>query len=208
MGGKFIVLGVIILILILVVYLMHDSELGKRMSKKARSAGKKVKEVKNKPSVEMVNAPKIYYKYNGERKYHEVEMSEKMFDIGQGSKRKLTLNDRKVEERHAEIVKRVKGGRVYYEFINYAKINPSEYYSKSEDRYYYLGYREGIELDVREAFYLGDTKIIIDNPMNNHIVGPTERVGKEQGSEETRTGSSRTERFASERVSNHREIDI
>ena len=58
MGGKFIVLGVIILILILVVYLMHDSELGKRMSKKARSAGKKVKEVKNKPSVEMVNVRK------------------------------------------------------------------------------------------------------------------------------------------------------
>lgn len=176
MSGKIIVFCVIVLILILVAYLFHDSEMMSEMKQSGKAVVKKVENAKEGRDIEITNGPIIQIKNPGEKGYHSVTVTKKEFKIGRNKNCDLTLDFKAVEDKHAIIIKRLKGDRVFFEFINYAKINPSEFFNKQKNKYEYLGYKDGVELEAREAFYVGDTKILITIPQSSHIPTDTERI--------------------------------
>lgn len=208
MSGKIVVLAVIVLIVVLVIYLMHDSGFIKDTKNPGEFIRDKIAQLKENREVEITNAPVLYVKNPGEQAYRKINVTKKKFIISSNKRSDLVLDSKKVEDRHAAIVKRIKGDRVFYEFINYAQTNPSEYYVKRKNAYYTLRKNAGVELDSREAFYVGDTKIIVVIPAAAHIPTDTESVGgKEYLGERTAYSHMGYER-PTERVVNRKEIDI
>lgn len=205
MSGKLIVLGVFVLIVLVVLVIMQGSELSKKMAKSGKKAGAKVKEIKEKKEVEILDGPEISVKPPGAKKYHSVKMRKKEFLISNGGKRNpdLVLEDPKVEGCHAVIKKRISDNRVWFELINYAKTNPTEYYNPAKKRYEYLSYKEAQELGPREYFCMGETKICIRIP-ESKITPPTELIkGKDQATDkESFAGKEKINRSPSERVIN------
>ena len=70
MSEKLIVAGVVLLILIVIIYMLHDSDLVREARKMAESAANKRDEAKEKGEVEIADAPVIKIKEPGEKKYH------------------------------------------------------------------------------------------------------------------------------------------
>ena len=191
MSEKLIVAGVVLLILIVIIYMLHDSDLVRGARKMAESAANKRDEAKEKGEVEIADAPVIKIKEPGEKKYHEKKMDRRECKIGRGDKNQIVLNDKKVEETHAKIEKKLIKERICYTMTNFSKINPVELYNRTKDQYEYLGYKEEVELDEKTVFYIGDTKILIILNQKKHTPSKTEWVvnepessSKSQSSEE------------------------
>lgn len=210
MSGKLVVFGVIILIVLVVLTVLQGSEFAGKVKKSVKKVWDKLGKLRRKTDIEITNAPTLQIKMPGSHKYQTVEVTKKKFKIGGGSEKDnhLLLNDAKVEIHHAAIEKKLKGDRVCYEFINYAKTNPSEYYNKRKKRYEYLGYNDRVELDPREAFYVGDTKIIVTLPVLNHLPTETEMVESDTGSYEEAASKETVNRSPSERVTSKSEIAL
>ena len=121
----------IILIGLLVAYLYHDSI--KDLIGKARNKRPVIKlknPFDNSPE-ELQNAPELYIKLPGWKKYQIYKMEKTPIVIG--SRRGVDLpiyDDKKVQPRHAKIRKVTNGNHTYYELINLAKINPTQYRNK------------------------------------------------------------------------------
>ena len=190
MTGKLIVAGVVILIIILLVYLFHDSGFVKTAGKNLQAVGEKVHAEKR--EVEITDEPLLKVKENSGKKY-QVKDRKKVFYIGYGSKNDLILDDAKVEEVHAKLEKKLKNEHVYFCLTNLSKTNPTEILNKAKDKYEYLGYKESIELDDKNAIYVGDTKILIMLKYN-HIPGQTERIvsGKAEEAKTVRKTAKKT----------------
>ena len=84
MSEKLIVAGVVLLILIVIIYMLHDSDLVRGARKMAESAANKRDEAKEKGEVEIADAPVIKIKEPGEKKYHEKKMDRRECKIGRG----------------------------------------------------------------------------------------------------------------------------
>ena len=179
MSEKLIVAGVVLLILIVIIYMLHDSDLVREARKMAESAANKRDEAKEKGEVEIADAPVIKIKEPGEKKYHEKKMDRRECKIGRGDKNQIVLNDKKVEETHAKIEKKLIKERICYTMTNFSKINPVELYNRTKDQYEYLGYKEEVELDEKTVFYIGDTKILIILNQKKHTPSKTEWVVNE-----------------------------
>lgn len=180
MAGRVIMALVILVVLVLGLYLIIDSNLADL----AGNAGiflKKLKKMFSKRQVELANAPVLRIREEGSGEYYEVNVDKKVFRIGSGKKNDLILSSAKVEDRHVVIYKQQKKDRVYYELVNYAKSNPVEHYIKSRDRYGYLRYKAGVELDTHETFYIGETKVIFNIPEYVHRSSKTERMCPDMG---------------------------
>ncbi len=179
--GGVLVFAIVAILVVLASYLMKDSGMIKEVKEAGQSVADKMKEG---DKLELINAPIIYYKSEGEKKYQKIKMLHKKFTIGSGPDNDLILDDKKVEKNHAVIQKKVKGTREYYEFVTYAKTNLSEYCSLEEGKYWKMRYKDGIELETcrenddahrrkdvyREIFYVGETKIVMDIPIRQHGV--------------------------------------
>lgn len=173
MYGKIIISLIVILIMILVVYLFGTKGTLKKL-KEIVGKGRKV--ICHQTELQVTGGPVIYVRPKGVKNYQKIKIREKEFPIGRLQNNKLVLNSPEVEKKHAVIRKVVKGDHVYFEFVNYARTNPTEYYNKRKDGYDTLRYKEGVELDAREAFFVGDVKIIITIPGLCHRPTETERV--------------------------------
>lgn len=173
MYGKIIISLIVILIMILVVYLFGTKGTMKKLKK---IAGKGRKVICRQTELRVTGGPVLYVRPNGKKTYQKIQIREKEFSIGRLQNNKLVLDSPEVEKKHAVIRKVVKGDHVYFEFVNFARTNPTEYYNKRRDGYDILRYKEGVELDAREAFYLGDVKMIISIPSLCHHPTQTERV--------------------------------
>lgn len=222
MSGKLIVAGIVILILIVAAYLFHDSDVIENVKKTGRSAARKMNEEKQKREIAITDAPEIRIKEPGEKRYRKAVMDKKEYRIGRSSKDDIILNDRKVQEGHARIEKKLTGDRVCYVLINLSRVNPVEVYNADKKRYEYLSYKEGIELDETTALYIGDTKLLITLYKNRHTPGNTERVFRQTSSSEVQSenfdtsGSSDTKTFKKQfrdrsesvRIVTRNELDI
>ena len=177
MIGKFIVFGVVSLMVVLAVCLFNVSDfVNYTIGCKDKIIGM-IKRIKEEKEVEISNGPILKVRFEGEKNYHETRVDKKEFKIGRGRRNNLSIDSKTVEEKHAVIYKRQKGSSVYYELVNYAKNNPVEYFNKRKQAYEYLGYKDGVKLDSREAFYIGDNKIIVSIPVITHSPTCTEYIG-------------------------------
>ncbi|GFI51213.1 hypothetical protein IMSAGC020_02423 [Lachnospiraceae bacterium] len=177
MIGKFIVFGVVSLMVVLTVWLLHDSDFVKYIIEYKGKIISVTKGKKEEKEVEISNGPVLWVRFEGQKNYYKAKVDKKEFRIGRGKKNNLSISSKTVEEKHAIIYKRQKGSSVFYELVNYAKSNPVEYYNKQKQVYEYLGYKDGVKLDAREAFYIGNNKIIVSIPVITHSPTFTEYVG-------------------------------
>ena len=183
----------IILIGLLVAYLYHDSI--KDLIGKARNK-RPVKKLKNpfdNSPEELQNAPMLYIKLPG-WKYKQKKKMEKT-PIVIGSRRGVDLpiyDDKKVQPRHAQIRKVTTGARTYYELINLAKINPTQYRNKltKNKDYEEMCYKDRQELGQDENFYVGDTKIHIKTPIGPHKHSDTESMEIDTENQKAKAGGS------------------
>lgn len=201
---KLIVLGVILVVVAVYAFLMRDSILARKTSQYVK---KRMDGIKGK-DIALVNAPIIYYKYPGENRYHKVEMTKKKFTIGRGSKCDLQLNDDRVEELHAILQKGQQGNRICYGYTNCAVINPSEYFVKKHNDYFNMERKEQVELDKKEAFYIGDVKVIIEIPKRKRELTGTEFAGVAEDRRTTNVARKFERRQSTQRIVSKDEIDI
>lgn len=181
MIGKFVVAAAVILVIAVMCYLFYDCGVFGNIKK---GFGKLSERVKGK-NVELADGPVLQIRETPEAAYRKMEVNRRAFKIGSGAGNDLSLSDKTVEEFHAAIYKRLKGNQVYYELINYSKTNPVQYYNKFIKKYEYLGYRDGIDLGSREIFYVGNTKIVITEPVS-HVPTDTEyfEMGRPSGKDD------------------------
>lgn len=184
MLAKIIMALVGILVVATVIHLVRDSEVfGER---KSFFQGITVSFDKLKPKTMVVGGPTICIREQGKKFYKKIKMHTQKFIIcGPDAKEKfsradniIVIDDPTVEKKHVEIIKRCKDEEVYYELINYGKINPVYYYNHEDDDYKPLAHKQGIQLKERDAFYVGNVKMIITIPTNVYKPSQTERIGK------------------------------
>lgn len=106
----------------------------------------------------------IGYRKAEEQEYKEVVMKEEEFCIGRGKGNDLVLESDLLELRHVVISKKTEENRTYFELRNYSKINPVEFFNRRIGKYEFLDYKERVELEDRDVFYIGDIKIRIVFP--------------------------------------------
>lgn len=201
MLSKFVVLGMVVLILILVAYLLHDSKLLKSVKK--NDLPDKVRKINQ---VKILNGPMIYYKCPGDREYHQIQMTNKIIKIGRSAKNDIILDDESVEEVQASIEKKIVDNKVYYEFVDLSKYNPVEYFNQAKHIYEYVGFKRGVILDANEAFYIGETKLIVKCPHKEHKTSSSMRyiLDQNEKSYEKRSEKYR-DAFYEKKPEQHRE---
>lgn len=167
----------VMLIVALCCYLVHDSAFAGLVVSSTRTVIKRAKKA-GRPSkaVKIANGPVVMIKSPGDYVYSSVTLEKDSVKIGRSPKNDIVLDDATVESVHARIDKKMKGNKVYYEFINLSKRNPAENLNQKARDYEYLGYRRGKILDDSEVFYIGNTKIIFKTPVKNHMVSKTDRL--------------------------------
>lgn len=176
MIGKLIIFMVVALMVVLMFCLLRGSELTAYIRGCRDKFIEAMQRKKEEREVKILNGPVLRIRFEGRKRYCEVKVESKEFWIGRGRKSALPISSKTVEKKHAVIYKRQKGNDVYYELVNYAKSNPVEYFNKQKQTYEYLGYKDGVKLDAREAFYVGENKIIVLVPVNAHLPTSTEYI--------------------------------
>ena len=177
MFNSIIVIGIVVLIGVLSWYLLHDVPAVKQFFKTSKSMADKInKAAKGPAAIKIANGPVLKVKEPGERSYNTVELTKDVVRIGSSKRCDLVLEDDAVENLHAKIEKKMKGNKVYYEFINLSKRNPAEVLNQDSQEYEYLGNRKGVVLGDSEAFYVGNTKILFKTPVRNHVPSNTDRM--------------------------------
>lgn len=177
MFNSIIVIGIIVLIVILSWYLLHDVPAVKETIKTSREVVNKVNKAAKGPApIRSANGPVLKVKEPGAHSYNTVELTKDVVRIGSSGRCDLVLKDDAVEKLHARIEKKMKGNTVYYEFINLSKRNPAEILNQESQEYEYLGNRRGVVLGDSEAFYVGNTKLIFKRPVRNHVPTRTDRM--------------------------------
>ena len=165
------ILGTICVFIILVVllYVVYKDSAGKT-AKKEKKGTKEPKPFSNGPK-ELVNPPTIFIRLPGQKEYYNYKMTSPTVTIGTGKGNDIVIHDDDtVEKKHAVIKKVLKQDRSFYEFINLAKTNPSQYRNSSRrGKYEIMGYKDGQELEQgTEYFYVGQTKLMIKIPSEVH----------------------------------------
>ena len=160
-----------------------ETEKDKAKGREGKSAPWLNKLLKRGPE-ELVNAPVIYTRLPGQSDYTSYIMKKKKIKIGSDMNNDIILDDKTVEKHHASIEKVIDEDHVYYVFVNYAKLNPTEYEDLSHGRagYEYMYYEDEQELGARSNFYVGQTKLIIEVPQGTHGHTDTEPVKLKQDS--------------------------
>ena len=179
-----IVSGIVILIVMLSCYLVHDSEMLKTLTGGAKEKiGKaKITTIKSpRHEFRIANGPVVRVKGPGDVSYTPFELANDVVKIGRSSRNDISLDDDTVENTHIRIEKKMKGNNVYYELINLSKRNPAEILNQETSDFEYLGYRKGIILGDSEVFYVGNTKFIFKMPMSHHRVSKTDRLVIDKG---------------------------
>lgn len=199
MIGKFIILMVVVLMVVLMLFLLHGSDFFTHIRNCKDRLIETVQKKKEESEVKISNGPILRVRFEGQKRYCEMKVESKRFQIGRGRKNSLPISSKTVEKKHAVIYRRQKGRNVYYELVNYAKSNPVEYFNKQKQVYEYLGYRDGVKLDVRDAFYVGENKIIVSLPEISHSPTSTEyfnfnydeETSDHRGKEEKNSGETK-----------------
>ena len=209
MLGTWIVVLAVVFLLCVAIWMLSSTGLFKKIRSTKKAVGKKMDEMRKEGDVEITDPPVISYKEPGKRNYRDVVMTRKVFRIGTSAKCDLVLDDPKVERIHAEIVKKIKGGRVAYFFVNHGKVNPSNMYDCDARDYDPLLPRESVELDEEDLFYIGDTKVIVKLNENKHVPTNTERILYEEkkGTREKREPSKKTKSTKTESTGKKKRVD-
>lgn len=214
--GNVIVLLIVVLMVAMLMYLfkINIADFAEKLTNPVKNKSKEMR-AKN---VVKISGPLIKYREESKSKYDSTVMDTKVFKIGRGEKNDLVFDSLLVENEHAVIYKRQKENRVYYELVSLAKTNPVEYYNKQKDTYEFLRYKEGVELDARDAFFIGDMKLIITTPINTHqptrsdYIDNAEKKKKEQTPPKAKLKeeavSYGTKRVESERIVRKNEVDV
>ena len=153
-GSPIMVVFMILLFVVVTLFLMKNSLL--QMFGNA-------KKIVNREGMQIeINGPTVRYREKGKKRTDEIQMRVPKFRIGSGLECELRFDLKSVEKVHAIIYRRIKGNEVYYELINYGKVNPVQYYNWKEKRYELLRYKERVILeDFRTGFYIGNIKIAV-----------------------------------------------
>lgn len=212
MKSCLIIFGVFILVVTVIAYLTHGSEVWKDIkSRKSRIVDSCVP-LKNLQNVKIANGPVLCVKCPGETEYRQVKILNRTTRIGSSKSSEVVLCDEFVEPIHAIIKKEVRNNKARYEFINMSKYNPIQWFNQKKNDYEDVGYRRGVVLDSQEIFYIGESKVIVKCPVVIHTPSKTERLvlnenkarenGKNGMTEEERNDLSGSEVRTYERTRN------
>ena len=193
-AAKFVAMICLIILIGLLVYYLYRDSIEKNNKGKKITPAKPGKGIFDNRPEELVNAPVLFIRLPGQKRYLHYEMKKTPITIGSGKGADvLIVDDKKVEPRHAKIQKVTNKDRVYYEFVNLAKTNPAEYRNKSsKSKNYEVMYRKDAqELGQEENFYVGDTKILIRTPVGTHGHTDTDKAKIKPGNQGGKAGSGR-----------------
>ena len=109
-------------------------------------------------------APVIHVRVPGQKYYVSKEMDKKVFTIGRDPENDIVLDDPKVSGFHAKIVRHKDRWGAFYYFKNGTPTNGTHYYNQEDLEYQIMKDKEAIDLEEKEAFYIGDYKLIIETP--------------------------------------------
>lgn len=138
-------------------------------------------------------APTIYVRVPGQKHYVSVKMDKLTFSIGRNSDNDIVLDDPTVSDVHAKIVRfKDKWGAFYY-FHNLKTTNGTHYYNQDKKKYELLKQNEKIDLEEKEAFYIGDYKIIIETPQSDKKTYEDELDIKTKDNDKSSNGKSSNE---------------
>lgn len=126
------------------------------------------------------HAPTVYVRVPNQEYYVSTKVDKIKFTIGRDPDNDIVLDDETVSGVHAEIVRFKDRTGAFYYFHNLKPINPTEYYDQEINDYVVLKNHEKIDLEEKEAFYIGEYKIIIETPQVDRIVSDDELEVKKQ----------------------------
>lgn len=212
MLGMFFIAMAIVLIVILAYILMKDSELFQEAEEIRQKGSQGWKDAWHGGQVELVNGPSLKIRRESDAEYQVMAMDKPVFTIGSGPNNDLVVDSKTVEKRHAVIYKRFRNNRFCYELVNYAKVNPTVYYNKKKGRYEYLSLKDGVELEMRDVFYVGSMKMVVSLSELLPVPTNTERMAmrgiREEAEYPKAEGQDWEERRASVRLLRKEEIDF
>lgn len=168
--------GLFVLIVILVLYLSHGSDIWQDMTYKKNMLLDSCVLFNQFRNVRIVNGPVLCVKCPGEMEYRKVPVVNRTIKIGSSKSSDLVLRDEFVEPIHAVIKKVVRDNDCHYELINMSKYNPVQWFNQTTNDYETIHYRHGVILDSQEVFYVGESKVIVKCPITNHKPSNTERL--------------------------------
>lgn len=161
-------LGTIIIVLaILVLVFIVTNDTGgfdklKELMRKVKSMADKKKA---QDEIKTVGSIKIKVLSPVEKEY---KMEKSVFTIGRDVSNDIVLDYPDVEKKHAAIYRKTKGDNdVYFEFVNLAKTNRSEI-KQSDNKWYFMGYRDSAKIAPISYFYVGESKIEIRIDYTGH----------------------------------------
>lgn len=183
MLGYLIGFGLFVLVALLVMYLSHGSGVWKDVKNKKNKALNSCGPIKNLQNVKIANGPVVCVKCPGEVEYRQIKVVTRSARIGSGNGNEIVLNDEFAEPVHAVVKKIAQDSGSYYELVNMSKYNPVQWFNQDINDYETIGYRRGLKLNSKEVFYIGESKIIVTCPTNNHKPSKTERLVMSAGAE-------------------------
>lgn len=202
--------GLFALIVILVLYLSHGSEIWKEIKYKRNRLLDSCNAIKGFRNVRIANGPVMCVKSPGEIEYKQIPIMNRSTKIGSSRSSDVVLNDEFVEPVHAMIRKVVHENDSHYELINLSKYNPIQWFNQMTNDYEVVKYKRGVILDAQEAFYIGESKVLVKCPVAKHIPTNTERliinrdtmeaVGDEPKAEPTKRYAGRTKCYSTKQV--------
>ncbi len=168
--------GLFVLIVILIVYLSHGSEAWKEMKYRKNQMLDSCNAIKGLRNVRIANGPVLCVKAPGQIEYSQIPIVNRMTKIGSSRSSDVVLPDEFVEPVHAMIKKVVHDNDSHYELINLSKYNPIQWFNQMTNDYEVIGYKRGIVLENQEAFYIGESKVLVKCPVAKHKPSRTERL--------------------------------
>lgn len=192
MTEKLITVVFILILVLFVVFILKDSGNWEKIT----GFIKKPKKFSKMRQTTLFAGPVIYVRYKGSAKYDKFEMTNTVFKIGRGNSADLCISKEYVSKRQAEIRKKNEDGRVFFTFTNLSKTNMTEYCNKNKKIFEVMDYKEQIDLEEKEVFYIGDVKLLIAVPSLGHEVSQTDRMDMIRDEvEETKTIHKNTGRI-------------
>ena len=193
-----------IFVLLMFAYaIFKDSGMGKKFGN-MKSKDKRTNPF-HKKGVVMPNGPEIYYRVGEKVKDIKIIVTKPVFTIGRQERCDLSLNYDFIATKQAEIRREIEDGEVYYTFINYGKVTPAEYLNKKKKKYEWMSFKDEVELQEADSFYIGDVKLLIVTPKQKRVVTPT--VKEKIGSKEKTNGSESSKIKANQSDSGRRSSD-
>lgn len=158
MVGKVMTACVILVVLAFIGFVLKD-QLKKVSMKKL---DKSVKDVIPKKTT-LYNGPILNVRMKKGEPWQEYTIKKEKFTVGRSKFCDLVVDLDYFSDKQFEICRYQDGNSEYFALVSYGKVNRTKF--ENDDTYIFLDYKDEIELEDRDIFYVGDVKFVIDTPV-------------------------------------------